>query len=205
MASQLDFNFANSSDTPPSPSSTSFQLTTQPSTDIWRKPGPPEIQTFNAPILYKSLPLKSFQRVRVTVSGPWSTLYDQGGLVFILPEDASGSRKWIKSGIEFYQNEAYVSTVAADQWADWSLVQTGMRDGKEVTLEFERNKAEGTLWIYVIDGEKKIPVREVTWILSEGDEKECWVGVYVAKPIKSAEGTEQGLAVDFKGWELDVF
>ncbi|KAG0649173.1 Regulation of enolase 1 [Hyphodiscus hymeniophilus] len=204
MASHLAFKFANSKETPPSPSSTTFQLTTQASTDIWRKPGPPEIQTFNAPILYKSLPLSVFQRARVTVSAPWSTLYDQGGLVFILPESSDGSRKWIKSGIEFYQGEAYVSTVAADRWADWSLVQTGLRGGREVTLEFERSPEEGTLWIYVVDGEKKIPVREVTWILSEGDEKECWVGVYAAKPTESSKGTEPELVVDFKGWELDV-
>lgn len=97
-----------------------------------------------------------------------------------------------------------MSTVAADRWADWSLVQTGLKDGKEVTLEFERNKEEGTLWIYVVDGEKKIPVREVTWILSEGDEKECWIGVYAAKPTANAEGTERGLVVDFKDWELDL-
>ena len=202
MASQLAFKFANSIDTPPSPSATTFQLTTHPSTDIWRKPGPPEIQTFNAPILYKSVSLSSFQRVRVTVTGLWSTLYDQGGLALVLPESSDGTRKWIKSGIEFYKGEAYVSTVAADRWADWSLVS--LNGKKEVTMEFERNKEEGTLWIYVVDGEKKVPIREVTWILSEGDKKECWIGVYVAKPTTSAEGTPQELIVNFKGWELDV-
>ena len=97
-----------------------------------------------------------------------------------------------------------MSTVTMDRWADWSLVQTGLKEGKELTLEFERNPEEGTLWIYVIDGEKKIPVREVTWILSEGDDKECWVGVYAANPTVSKERTEQGLVVSFKGWELDV-
>lgn len=127
-------------------------------------------------------------------------------MVFILPpsDGADGSRKWIKSGIEFYGGEAYVSTVAADRWADWSLVQTGLKGGKEVTLQFERNEEEGTLWIYVIDGERKVPIREVTWILSEGDEMECWVGVYVARPTVGPGGKEEGLVVDFKGWELDV-
>ena len=124
--------------------------------------------------------------------------------MFILPSSSDGTRKWIKSGVEFYQNEAYVSTVVADRWADWSLVQTGFRDGKEVTLEFERNKAEETLWIYVIDGEKRVPIREVTWILSEGVEKECWVGIYAAKPTASAAGKERGLVVNFTGWELDI-
>lgn len=221
MASQLAFEFANYSGdaTPPSPTATSFQLTTHAPTDIWRKPGPPAINTFNAPILYKSIKLSAFQRARVTVSAAWTTLYDQGGLVFVLPDSpgsSSGSssgdgRKWIKSGIEIMGGAAYVSTVAADRWADWSLVQTGLRGAagrEEVTLEFERNAVEGTLWIYVVvedDGvTRRVPIREVTWVLSEGDERECWVGVYVARPTASAEGVEQALVVDFKGFELDV-
>ncbi len=108
--------------------------------------------------------------------------------------------KWIKTGIEFYQGEAYVSTVVADRWADWSLVQAGIRDGKAVTLELERDGKEGTLWIYVVDGEKRIPVREVTWILSEAAETEVWIGVYTATP--NADG--KALEVQFSGWELEV-
>ena len=198
MTSQLAFKSANGSPTPPSPSATEFQLATPASTDVWQKPGPPEVQSFNAPILYKSLPLSAFQRVRVTISGPWATLYDQGGLVFILPESSDGSRKWIKSGIEFYEGEPWLSAVVADRWADWSLVP--LNGKKEVTLEFERSK--GSLWIFAILGEKKVPVREITWILSEGDDKECWVGVFAAKPTKRAE--EEEFVVNFSGWELDV-
>jgi hypothetical protein len=57
-----------------------------------RKPGPPEISTFNAPLIYKKISLSSFQRVRVTVSADWKTLYDQGGLVFILPSEGDGAK-----------------------------------------------------------------------------------------------------------------
>ena len=134
--------------------------------------------------------------------------------MFILPQEKGDgeSGKWIKTGIEFYQGEAYVSTVTKDRWADWSLVETGIRvvgageggvQEKEVTLEMERNVEEGTLWIYVIgEGGKRVPVREVTWVLSEGEEKEVWVGIYAAKPIKGEEGEE--LVVGFSGWELDL-
>jgi hypothetical protein len=94
--------------------------------------------------------------------------------------------------------------VVCDRWADWSLVQSGIKDGKKVTLEIERNPEEGTLWLYIVDGEKRVPVREVTWVLSEGNEKEVWVGVYAATP--TFEGRKEGdeLKVDFEGWELEI-
>jgi regulation of enolase protein 1 (concanavalin A-like superfamily) len=182
-------------------------------TDIWRKPGPPKIDTFNAPVLYRSIPLKKFQSVRITVAAKWRELYDQGGLVFILPAEKGKEkeRKWIKSGIEFYEGEAYVSTVACDRWADWSLVQTGIKNldsgEKEVTLEMERREKDATLWVYVVDGEKKVPVREVTWALSDidrngdGGEKVCWVGVYAATPTVG-EGRSE-LEVRFEGLKYE--
>jgi regulation of enolase protein 1 (concanavalin A-like superfamily) len=116
-------------------------------------------------------------------------------------------------GIEYFNSEPYVSTVCCDRWADWSLVQTGLRPSSsspsssstEVTIEFERNPLEGTLWIYVIDGEKRVPVREVTWVLSEGDERVAWVGVYAAKPTADeGEAESKELQVNFTGWELDL-
>jgi regulation of enolase protein 1 (concanavalin A-like superfamily) len=201
----MAFKYANSSDTPPSANATSFQLTTPAQTDIFRKPGPPLMDVFNAPILYKSIPLSKFQRVRVTISASWESLYDQGGLIFVLPNSSEGTRKWIKSGIEFFHNEVYMSTVVCDRWADWNMLQVGVKNGNQITLQMEREiEHGGQLWIYVIDGEKKIPIREVTWFLSEGDEKELWVGTFVARPTEAAEGKEQSLAVEFKDWELDV-
>ncbi|KFY74360.1 hypothetical protein V499_05622 [Pseudogymnoascus sp. VKM F-103] len=187
----------------PSPSTTSFTISADSPTDIWSKPGPPEVVTFNAPLIYKPIPLSKFQRARVTVTADWGTLYDQGGLVFILPSSVEGQAgKWIKTGVEFYSDEVYVSTVVKDSWADWSLVQAGIKDGKVVTLEMERDAKEGTLWIYVIDGEKRIPLREVTWVLS-GKEQEVWVGVYAATPT-TERGDRGKLVVEFKDWELEV-
>jgi regulation of enolase protein 1 (concanavalin A-like superfamily) len=135
------------------------------------------------------------------VSASWSRLYDQGGLIFVLRDGTDTlDQKWVKTGIEFYNGAAYVSTVAADRWADWSLVQVGIREGK-VTLEIEREEKDDTLWIFVVDEEgKRVPVREVTWVLSEPEERECWVGVYTAMP--KADGRD--LEVKFEGWELEV-
>jgi len=130
-------------------------------------------------------------------------------VVFIPPaeEGRDEERKWVKTGIEFYDNEPYVSTVACDRWADWSLVQTGIKtlDGgeKEVTLELERSEKDDTLWVYVVDGEKKMPVREITWALSDvdgngkGEESVCRVGVYAATPTVGDGRAE--LEVAFRG------
>ena len=112
--------------------------------------------------------------------------------------------QWVKSGIELYNGEPYVGTVGCDRWADWSLTQAGIDKGK-VTLEMERDGADDTLWIYVVEkeGGKRIPIREVTWVLGNGDrpdEKEVWVGVYAASP-KPDGGV---LEVGFEGWELEV-
>ena len=202
---QLPFHTIYNHAAAPPPESTSFTLSPDPSapTDIWRKPGPPTVKTFNAPIIYKSVKLQSFQRVRVTVSAPWSKLYDHGGLVLVLPTAGveHTDQKWIKTGVEFYEGASYVSTVAADRWADWSLVQAGIHDGK-VTLEMERKKVDDTLWIFIVDGDKRIPIREITWALSETSVEDCWVGVYAATPTVP-KGSE-ALDVQFEGWELEV-
>lgn len=208
--SQLPFYTLNSPPTTPPPPamSTSFTISPHPSTptDIWRKPGPPEVKTFNAPVIYKILKLQSFKRVRVSVSAAWTKLYDQGGLVFLLPTVGIEpiDQKWIKTGIEFYEGQPFVSTVAADAWADWSLVQAGIHDGT-VTLEMERRVKDDTLWIYVIDGQKKIPIREVTWALSQPGAEICWVGVYAATPTTvGVEALDKSLNVKFEGWELET-
>jgi hypothetical protein len=57
--------------------------------------------------------------------------------------------------------------------------------------------------VFVVgEGGKRIPIREITWILSEdeGDQKEVWVGIYTAMP--NADG--RPLEVRFEGWELEV-
>jgi len=128
-------------------------------------------------------------------------LYDQGGLVFILPTPGSDIKesKWIKTGIEFYLGSAYVSTVVKDRSADWSLAQTNIKNGKEVTLLVERHEKDDTLWIYAVDGENKAPLREVTWILSEDGNSEVWVGVYAARPMPG-----DNLEVKFEAFELQL-
>lgn len=81
-----------------------------------------------------------------------------------------------------------------------SLLQTGLR-GNKVTLEARSEK--GALWIYVVDGEKTVPIREISWALCGGEEEEMWVGVSAARP-NACEGRDETLVVDFEGFELEV-
>ncbi|PVH83783.1 hypothetical protein DL98DRAFT_615056 [Cadophora sp. DSE1049] len=201
--SQLSFNFANTSENPPSPTTTSFRITAKPTTDVWQKIGPPDVSRFNAPILYKTVTLSSFKRMRVTVSANWTTLYDQGGLIMVIPQQ-DRTKKWVKSQIEFFQGEPFISTVSADRGADMSLLQAGLKGEKknEVTLEYR--KEHNALWIYVLDGKKSVPIREVTWAFGGADEQECWVGVFAARPGVNENQEDESLAVSFKDFELDI-
>ncbi|KAF8847419.1 hypothetical protein BDZ45DRAFT_811589 [Acephala macrosclerotiorum] len=223
MASQPFQIFPPSSAAAPAVNSTSFTISppiTGP-TDVWRKPSNPvagnekEVRTFNTPIIYKKVPLAKFKRVKVTVKAKWERLYDQGGIVLILPgvggEVKEEELKWVKAGIEFYMNEPFVGHVACEKWADWSLTQAGITADKSITIEMEKDPKAGTLWVYTI-GEKgeRYPIREVTWFfgdenLGEEGEKDVWVGAYAATPImEGRESEKDGLVVGFEGWELDV-
>jgi regulation of enolase protein 1 (concanavalin A-like superfamily) len=197
--------------TPPQqlgPNST-FTLIAKSDTDIWRKP--PSTDVFNAPIIYKSLPISSFRRARITVSANWTTLYDQGGLLFVIPgksDDDSGSqkRRWIKTGIEFCGGRPCMSVVVADHWADWGLSSLPEGAGGKVTVEIERDGKEmdGTMRVLVVgEDQQKTPVREVTSVFWDVDEsQECWVGAYAAKP--SNGGSSKYLEVTFTGFEIET-
>lgn len=111
-------------------------------------------------------------------------MYDQGGLVLILPaEKGDGveiggiekTSKWLKTGVEFVEGKTWVSTVGCDRWADWSLSSAGivaaLREAgddktKTLTLELERNQDLGTLYVYaVLEDGSMVPLRENTYAL----------------------------------------
>ncbi|CBF79470.1 hypothetical protein AN7484.2 [Aspergillus nidulans FGSC A4] len=172
-----------------------FTVKAPPETDIWAKP--PSTERFNAPILYKSIPLDTFKRARVAFSANWSQKYDQGGLIIVLNGN-SGDRKWVKTGIEFTHDKPHLSTVAKDRWADWSLLPVPS-GGTGATLEVVR-EPDDSLWIYLIQGVQKSPIREVTWVFAEEDVRDAWIGVYAARP-SSAGGD---LVVNFASLIIEV-
>ncbi|KAL0579657.1 hypothetical protein V5O48_002353 [Marasmius crinis-equi] len=179
-----------------------FTVSASPDTDAWRKP--PSTDIFNAPthaLIPSPAPLKSFQSAGITLKANWTTLYDQGGLLFHLTNPSvTGKDHWLKTGIEWYQNRPYISTVGTDNYADWSIFPT---DSNGVTLEVRR---EGYgLWVYQIvkqaDGsEERQPLREVAWFFAKEDEG--WVldvRAMAARPAKADKVVgEKELLVEFE-------
>lgn len=86
----------------------------------------------------------------------------------------------MKAGIELTHGKPHLSAVAKDRFADWSLLPVPSGGGA-ATLEMVKEE-DGSLWVYLIEGVSKAPIREVTWVFEEEGVKECWVGVYAARP-----------------------
>lgn len=119
-------------------------------------------------------------------------------------------KRWVKTGIEFYHGRPMMSAVAADLWADWSLLPLSSAAEKEgkMTVAVEREQEEDGSWGSVLKvslvGEDggQTPIREVTWAFHDLDEEqEMWVGMAVAKPTV---GEDEELFVNFKGFEIEV-
>ncbi|KAK1234843.1 hypothetical protein PQX77_001937 [Marasmius sp. AFHP31] len=170
-----------------------FTVTASPETDIWRKP--PSTDVFSAPthaLIDSPAPLKSFQRARVTFNGPWTTRYDQGGLLLHLTNPSKPTDYWVKTGIEYYMDRPNISTVATQSWSDWSVFPVG---SDNVTIEVRREGDElGTsLWVYQIvkskDGsaEEREPLREITWFFAEEDGWSLDVRAMAARPAKEGD------------------
>jgi len=166
-----------------------FTVTCPPNTDVWEKP--PSTHSFNAPIIYRSTTVASLKSAKVAVSADWKHLYDQGGLCLVINPE-SDHKQWVKTGIEYLEGQPRVSTVATDRWSDWSLRPMPAGDGSEVTIEMA-SENDGSLWVYLLEGEMRSPMREVTWWADVDRNAECWIGVYVAKPAKE----QQHLSVRF--------
>ncbi|EPS42538.1 hypothetical protein H072_3481 [Dactylellina haptotyla CBS 200.50] len=192
-----------------------FSVIAPPSTDIWRKP--PATNRFNAPTArLGSKPLKLFKRARITFSlPPRSELvkYDQGGLLLAVKRHGQPTTEaqWIKTGIEYYLDKPWVGTVCCDKWADWSITPLGEdMECPTATIEAERSNDElgKSLWIYLVRGEKRIPLREVNFIFAdeEGDTVNgpvyVDVGAYAARPLKK-EGDEAE-ELEVKIWDVEV-
>lgn len=203
-----DFQFANSSQPVPDAKDipVSFSIKAPPSTDVWDKP--PATHSFSAPMLYRTLPLKAFKRAQVSVIAEWKKLYDQGGLILVIHR-GNNERKWIKTGIEFTNGKPHVSVVAKDRWSDWSLAPVPSSStsslGNSATLEIVRDvEQDNTLWVYLLAGEARVPLREVTWAFEgepsqETEGAECWVGAYAAQPssTSSTSSADSDLQVHF--------
>ncbi|KAG8936785.1 hypothetical protein FRC02_011364 [Tulasnella sp. 418] len=139
-----------------------------PGTDLWSKPSDPPVLATNHAARSYAIKLEDFRYAQVSVIANWTRLYDQGGFVLSFGDDSP--KRWIKSGVEFYNDIVNVSTVATPEWSDWSLLPLpSIAKGAPVTIRLEREIKNGvpgpSLWVYYIDpAGAKLAIREVTWV-----------------------------------------
>ncbi|THG96539.1 hypothetical protein EW145_g7761 [Phellinidium pouzarii] len=192
----------------------SLQVKVAATTDYWRKP--PVIDVSDAPIsAARTLLSTDFHRARVTVSAPWTRLYDQGGLLVFLPTSVGNTfgkieptkRCWLKAGIELCGGRPNLSAVAAREWADWSL---NPLSGDSVTIEIAREPVDSekglgsSLLVYTVEnGERSLlPVREVTWAFEHEGEITVDGALWDSVVFKNAEHAQSCLVPSqrsFKG------
>ncbi|PVZ13956.1 MULTISPECIES: DUF1349 domain-containing protein [unclassified Pseudomonas] len=55
---------------------------------------------------------------KIRIQGAFRSLYDQAGLMVRIDE-----RRWVKTGVEFTDGEAFLSTVVTNGQSDWSVSQ----------------------------------------------------------------------------------
>jgi len=153
-------------------------------------------------MIYKSFAVNKFHSARVTIKPiKWARLWDQGGLVVMLPHFSPV--RWVKTGLEVNDGYLNISSVSADRFADWSLIPLSEEDGrKEHTIEIERKKAG--LKIYLVSGEDRKLTRGVTWFF-EGveDGQEIQIGVTVARPTKEGKDKDE-LEIFFENFEVKL-
>jgi len=179
-----------------------FSIFTPAKTDIWRRT---TSNDFNAPAIGTRLPLNSFKSLSATVSGPWKTLFDQGGILLAFPSTPGGAlenSQWIKAGIEYFNDEPKIGVVGTDRFSDWSLCpmfEAGRKARLEAVVE------DASVWVYAVMGGKREPLREVKWVFEgKGEEAEVWIGVYGAKPTPDEGDEGKVLEVRFEDLKVET-
>lgn len=65
--------------------------------------------------------------------------------------------------------------------------------GQAATIELVREE-DNTLWVYLVEGISRVPLREVTWAFEQEETAECWIGSYAARPSSATDD----LVVEFR-------
>lgn len=138
-------------------------------------------------LLYNNI--KGNFKVSTILTGEWKDEYDQGGL-FIGNLDEN---KWIKTGIEFINNNEYISTVVTNPFSDWSVTPITITDINKIYIEIERNDLQITIK-YSFNNKPLMFFRKINVFM---EEIELQVGLYVASPKN-----KNGVNVYFKDFNI---
>ena len=92
-----------------------LDVTTDPATDFWRETHYGFTRDSGH---FLAFPISDGFTAQIRVQGEFRMLYDQAGLMVRIDE-----RRWVKTGVEFTDGEAFLSTVVTDGKSDWSVAQ----------------------------------------------------------------------------------
>ncbi|MBX4970386.1 DUF1349 domain-containing protein [Rhizobium binae] len=114
---RIDFNDGKWLNEPESwqADATGLTLTTDEKTDFWRETYYGFTRDSGH---FLAFPTADNFTAQIRVQGEFRTLYDQAGLMVRLDET-----RWVKTGVEFTDGEAFLSTVITDGRSDWSVSQ----------------------------------------------------------------------------------
>jgi len=90
-------------------------MTTDEKTDFWRETYYGFVRDTGH---FLGLPTADGFTAEIRIQGEFRTLYDQAGLMVRIDES-----RWVKTGVEFTDGEAFLSTVVTDGRSDWSVSQ----------------------------------------------------------------------------------
>ncbi|CZR47763.1 uncharacterized protein FPRO_13430 [Fusarium proliferatum ET1] len=193
---------------------TPFKWSAPPGSDIWKQP--PSTDVFTAPFnTHSKNSLKKFISATLTFRTKYLHQYDQACLLLVFTNPNSPTpRKWIKTGIELYNDHPRYSTVTCDQWADWSVEkvgpenEAGVRSGEKcVTVKVQKvQDALGLcMWTYRIDEDgDKTPLRQTNWVYGDngGEGWDLEIAAAVARPDPKKE-IKEDLEVTFEKFEVE--
>lgn len=143
------------------------------------------------------MPLKKFSSASITFTGNYIRQFDQAGLLLTMTHP-DAERKWIKTGVEFFNGQPRLSTVCTDNWSDWSVAPAPSPDDvqhgkKSITIEVKKTpNVDGSfpsVWVYAIDGDKRTELREIAWVYAQegGKDWDLEIAAMAARPNKEAQ------------------
>ncbi|EJZ19058.1 DUF1349 domain-containing protein (plasmid) [Rhizobium sp. Pop5] len=94
---------------------TGLTMTTSEKTDFWRETYYGFTRDSGH---FLAFPTGDSFTAQIRIQGEFRRLYDQAGLMVRIDE-----KRWVKTGVEFTDGEAFLSTVVTDGRSDWSVSQ----------------------------------------------------------------------------------
>jgi regulation of enolase protein 1 (concanavalin A-like superfamily) len=109
--------------------------------------------------------------VTVKITGDYKTQYDQMGLMLRIDEN-----NWIKTGIEFVNNQINISAVVTHDYSDWSMIKL---DYYPKSIWIKAIRRSDAIEVYYSLDNKTFTMMRLAYF-QEG--KPCLVGVMAASP-----------------------